>query len=181
MAVTMMRTLVLVAGVALCASQSDAQTKPESSTQVERGRSLFEKSSKGLPCGTCHSLEGIGKAVAPDLRRLGAIATPRDLARAIDMQRTVFVQEVQTSAGKTFPGLQKQIKGDTLYVWDLSVIPPLLRELKTADIVSMRENVKWGHPPASVDYTPQELADIIGFIKAAATGERGEIIPADLK
>jgi hypothetical protein len=166
----MLRTLVLVTGLTLCAWQSDAQTRPESSAQVERGRKLFEKSSKGLPCGTCHSLDGIGKDVAPDLRRLAAIATPADLRRSIEMQRTVFVQEVQTSSGKAFIGLQRDIKGGTMEIWDLDMTPPALLQIKTADIVSMRENVKWGHPPASADYTRQELADVFGFIKSVATG-----------
>jgi hypothetical protein len=177
----MKRTLILAGGLALCAWLSDGQNRPESSTQVERGRALFEKSSKGLPCGTCHTLDGVGREVAPDLRRLGATASPRDLARSIDMQRTVFVQEVRTAQGRTFPGLQQQIEGDTIYIQDLGVVPPLLRPIKTADIVSMRENVKWGHPPASADYTPQELADVIGFIKWAASGSHHEITPADLK
>jgi len=177
----MLRTLVLVFGMVLCAGLSGAQNKPESSTQVDRGRKLFEKSMKGQACSACHSLDGIGTEVGPDLRRLGAYVTPRDLMRTIDMQRTVFVQEVQTSKGSAFPGIQRQIKGDTLDVWDLGVTPPMLRRLKTADIVSMKENVKWGHPAALADYTPQELADIIGFVKWAATGAVSEITPADLR
>ncbi len=161
--------------------QSAGQNKPETSSQVDRGRKLFEKSHKSLPCATCHSLDGIGREVAPDLRRLGAIVTPSDLMRTINMQRTVFVQEVRTSKGMVFPGIQRSIKGDMMSIWDLGLTPPMLRELKSAEVVSMRENVKWGHPPAEADYSAQELADIIGFIKFAASGQHREVTPADLK
>ena len=58
--------------------------------------------------------------------------------------------------------------------------PPALLNLKLGDIVSMKENKTWRHPPAAADYTMQELADIIGFLKYAATGDQREIMPEDL-
>jgi len=176
-----MRTPILISGLVLCAAFIAGQNKPEASSQVDRGRKLFEKSAKSLPCATCHALDGVGHEIAPDLRRLGAYVTPRDLMRTIDMQRTVFVQEVQTSRGAAFPGIQRQIRNDNIEIWDLSMTPPMLRQFKLSEIVSMRENVKWGHPPANADYAPQELADIIGFIKWAATGAVREITPTDLR
>jgi len=177
----MTRAIVLGTVVVLGALISIGQNKPETSSQADRGRLLFEKSPKGLPCATCHSLEGLGTEVGPDLRRLAAIVSPRDLLRTIDMQRTVFVQEVRTTDGRAFPGIQEQIRGDTMDIWDLSLTPPLLRSIKTSAIASMKENVTWGHPPASADYKPQELADIIGFVKYAATGTHREVATSDLK
>jgi hypothetical protein len=65
-------------------------------------------------------------------------------------------------------------------MWDLSVTPPVLLDLRLGDVVSMKENKAWRHPPASAGYTLQELADIIGFLKYAATGDQREIMPDDL-
>jgi hypothetical protein len=157
-----------------------AQNKPETSIQVDRGHGFFLKSPKGLPCATCHSLDGEGRAVGPNLTRLASVVSPRGLMKTIEMTRTVYVQQVETSDGRTFPGIQTQIAGNMVLIWDLSATPPVLLHLRLGDIVSMKENKTWRHPPATADYTPQELADIIGFLKYVATGDQREIMPDDL-
>jgi len=105
---------------------------------------------------------------------------PRGLMKTIEMTRTVYVQEIETTDGRTFPGIQTQIAGNMVLVWDLSHAPPVQLDLKLGDIVSIKENKAWRHPPALAGYTPQELADIIGFLKFKATGEEHEVTPADL-
>jgi mono/diheme cytochrome c family protein len=148
--------------------------------QVQRGRELFTKSPKGIPCGTCHSLAGVGTAVGPDLKTLASVVGSHGLVMSIRMTMTAYVQEVKTSAG-TFPGLQKQKQGDEVEIWDLSQTPPALRKFASKDILSMKGNQTWKHPPASVDYTSQELADIVGFLKWAATGSTKEIKIEDVE
>ena len=157
-----------------------SQNKPETSVQVDRGHRFFLESPKGLPCATCHSINGEGRATGPDLTRLASVISPRGLMKTIEMTRTVYVQEVQTADGRNFPGIQQGIAGSMVRMWDLSRTPPVLLELKLGDIVSMKENKMWRHPPASAGYTLQELADIIGFLKNAATGDQREIMPGDL-
>jgi hypothetical protein len=164
----------------LCTFLLWAQNKPETSVQFDRGHQFFLKSPKGLPCATCHSIDGEGKAVGPNLTRLASVVSPRGLMKTIEMTRTVYVQQVETTDGRIFPGIQTQIAGNMVLIWDLSVTPPALLHLKLGDIVSMKENKTWRHPPATADYTPQELADIIGFLKYAATGDQREIMPGDL-
>jgi len=157
-----------------------SQNKPETSVQVDRGHRFFLESPKGLPCATCHSINGEGRATGPDLTRLASVISPRGLMKTIEMTRTVYVQEVQTADGRNFPGIQQGIAGNMVRMWDLSRTPPVLLELKLGDIVSMKENKMWRHPPASAGYTLQELADIIGFLKNAATGDQRDVMPDDL-
>jgi hypothetical protein len=168
----------LVAGVFAMALWS--QNKPETSVQVDRGHHFFLESPKGLPCATCHSINGEGRPAGPNLTRLASVISPRGLMRTIEMTRTVYVQEVETADGRSFPGIQQGIAGNMVQMWDLSVTPPVLLDLRLGDIVSMKENKTWRHPPASAGYTQQELADIIGFLKYAATGDQREIMPDDL-
>lgn len=97
----------------------------------------------------------------------------------IRMTLTAYVQEVKSSQG-TFAGILKQKEGDDIEIWDLSKMPPLLRKLKSNQVESMKQNEKWKHPPATAGYTPQELADIIGFLKWASTGSQKEVAIADL-
>jgi putative heme-binding domain-containing protein len=152
-----------------------------SNGQIDRGRLSFLNSTKSQACATCHSLEGKGASVGPDLTRLAAAVGPRGLAMTILMTMTAYVQEVSLKDGRRFPGIQKAKEGDTVLVFDLSKKPPELLTLQAADISSMKENTKWTHPPTTAGYTPDELADIIAYLKFAATGTTKEVSVTELK
>jgi hypothetical protein len=111
---------------------------------------------------------------------MASLVAPRGLVMAIQMTVTAYVQEVRGPGG-VFPGIQKQKRGDEVEIWDLSKSPPELRTLASKQVVSMSANRTWKHPPASAGYTPQELADLIGFLKWAATGQRTEVKVADVE
>ena len=157
-----------------------AQEKQPPTPQTQRGRDLFLKSPSGIACGTCHTMAGVGTAVGPDLSTMSKMATPHGLVAVIQMAMTNNVQEVKTAAG-TFPGIQKQKQGDDFQIWDLSQTPPVLRTLTSKDILSMSRDSHWKHPPSSVEYTSQQLADIVGFLKWAATGSQKEIKVSDIE
>ncbi len=148
--------------------------------QIERGRQLFLNSPKGLPCATCHSLEGKGTAIGPDLTRLAGVVGPRGLVMTIQMTMTAYVQQISLKNGRVFPGIQKQKEGDTLDIYDLSKTPAVLLHVKSGEVSSMKENTKWSHPPTSAGYTQEELADIISYLKFAATGVSAEVAVKDL-
>jgi len=170
--------LALVPALHLATAQE--KKKPPITAQAQRGRELFQKSPKGTACGTCHTMDDVGTAVGPDLRTMASLATPRALVSIIRMTITQNVQDVKTSAGN-FPGIQKQKEGEEIEIWDLSQTPPVLRKLASKDVLSMTRDDKWKHPPTSAGYTSQELADIIGFLKWAATGSRSEVKAADIE
>ena len=157
-----------------------AQVKEPTTAQTKRGRALFQQSPKGTPCATCHSMAGIGTAVGPDLTTLAKLATPRGLVAAMQMTMTVNVQQVKTASG-TFPGIQQEKQGDEIAVWDLSATPPVLRKLTSKAILSMTRDQQWKHPPAATEYTSQEFADIVGFLRWAATGSQREITVAEIE
>jgi len=182
-----MRHLLWFALVAVAVSPLvPAQNKTESASsksaaaQIDRGRELFEKSPKGTPCATCHRIGGLGTAVGPDLKDFAGAIGPRAIAQSIQMSMTAYVQEVKTASG-TFPGFVQQKQGDETDVWDLSQMPPVLKKLPSKDILSMANNQTWKHPPATADYTSQELADIIAFLKNAATGSRKVVNTSDVE
>lgn len=165
--------------VALAVTFATAQDKRPAPAQAQRGRELFLKSPKGTACATCHQMGGVGTAVGPDLSRMASIATPHSMVATIKMSMTNEVQLVKTAEGK-FPGILKQKQGDDFEIWDLGKMPPVLRKLTSKQITSMERDTTWGHPPALADYTSQELADIIGFLRWASTGSQKEIKPADV-
>ena len=160
----MKRIVYLVAGVLLGSLIGIAQDSGAIPAQAARGKELFLKSEKGIPCGTCHTLGGVGTAVGPDLKKLASLAMPRGLVMAMQMTVTEYVQEVKVKDG-AFSGIQKQKTGDDVEIFDLSNMPPVLRKFSSKEITSMARNDKWKHPPASAGYTSKELADLIGWLK----------------
>ena len=166
---------VLAAMLVPVAAQNKTITK-----QAERGKELFLKSPKGIACGNCHTMAGVGTEVGPDLKVLASVVPPRGLVAAIQMTMTERVQEVKTST-ETFPGLLKEKKGEEIEIWQLDKTPPELRKFASKDVVSMNRTEKWKHPPATTEYTSQELADIIGFLKWAAIGQTKEVKVADVE
>jgi putative heme-binding domain-containing protein len=157
-----------------------AQDKQPPTAQIQRGHDLFVKSSKGTPCVTCHRLAGEGTAVGPDLTTMASMGTVHSIVMTMHMTMTNYVQAFKTANG-VFPGMLKEKQGDESQIWDLSATPPVLRTLASKQILSAERDDKWKHPPASVDYTSQELADLVGFLRWAATGSVKEIKASEVE
>jgi Cytochrome c len=175
-----MKTTLCIASVLTLAVSLLAADKPPEPAQSQRGRQLFVKSSKGVACGTCHSMAGSGTAIAPDLTTMATYAPPRGLVATMHMTMTEHVLFVKTSAGN-FPGLLKGKDGDETEYWDLSQTPPAIRKFASKAIVSAERDQKWQHPPATTEYTHQELADLVAFLRYAATGSIKEIKASDIE
>jgi hypothetical protein len=156
-----------------------AQDKAAPTPQIERGRELFTNAKKGVACKTCHSLGGVGTAIGPNLTNMASNGSVHSIVMTMHMTMTEHVVRVKTNVS-SFPAILKQKYGDRVEYYDLSQIPPVMRMLYNNQIVSTERDEKWRHPPAMANYTPQELADVISFLKFAATGSQHEIAAADV-
>lgn len=156
-----------------------AADKPPATAQVQRGREVFMRSSKGTACATCHQMDNAGTAVGPDLTMMAEMATVHSMVATIRMTMTNTVQLVKTAAG-SFPAVLKQQQSGESEYWDLSQTPPVLRKLTAKEVVSVERDTKWPHPPALINYTPQEYADLIGFLRWAATGSTKEVKASEI-
>lgn len=177
----MNRSLLLVLTAAICSAPVLAADGSAPAGQVDRGRQLFQKSGKAQVCSSCHSLEGVGNAVGPDLKVLGSVVGPRGLATTILMSNTCYVQEYTLVNGTVFVGMEKKKDAGVLEVWDVSQFPAVLRTLKAGDVKSMRPNTTWKHPPSTSAYNAEELADIIAYVKFVATGTPKEVSADELQ
>ena len=146
--------------------------------QIDRGQTLFF-SDKG--CGTCHALKGRGTAVGPDLRVLGRVGV-RALVMAIRATRTQYVETIKLKSGEEFPGMKVSADATTLTYYDLSKTPPELKKLAPADVQSKTDNATWKHPPSVAGYlTNEQMADVVGFIRWAAAGDKKPVDPSDVE
>jgi hypothetical protein len=168
---------MVVSALSLPTVQAQEKTAP--TAQIERGRELFTNAKKGVACKTCHSLGGVGTAIGPNLTNMASNGSVHSIVMTMHMTMTEHVYRVKT-ASNSFPGILKQKYGDKSEYYDLSEIPPVLRTLSANQIVSLVRDQEWRHPPSMANYTAQELADVISFLKFAATGAQQEIAVTDV-
>lgn len=146
--------------------------------QVQRGEALFLQASQG--CATCHSLKGHGTAVGPDLSVIGRLA-PRAIVTGIRSSVTQYVQRVQLTSGESFPGMPVACEENCLKFYDLSKTPPELRRIERSDLKSAVSQDAWKHPPSIGNYSDQQIADIVAYIRYAVTGDTRPIAPSDVE
>jgi mono/diheme cytochrome c family protein len=164
---------VLAAGVA-------AQETFDGPPQAARGFELFTKTAKPAPCITCHGIGGKGGPVAPDLK-MWARLSPRAAAMAITSSVTEKVVVVVPKSGSEFPAIKVSEDEKGYKFYDLSAMPPALKELAKADVDSVKPNATWKHPPAVEKYSHEELADLVAYIRWAGAKDKTKISPDDMQ
>ena len=132
-----------------------------------RGQVVFN--SAKAACIACHKIGYVGGNVGPDLRRIGAVRTERDLMEAIVFPSASFVRSyepfrVVTTTGKVYNGILRKDAPEEVILAvaaDQEVrIPRADVEETTPSTVSVM--------PAGLDQqlSPQDLADLVAFLKA---------------
>jgi putative membrane-bound dehydrogenase-like protein len=133
-----------------------------------RGHAVFL--SNKAACTTCHALGYAGGRIGPELSKIGAIRTPRDLLEAIVLPSAAFVRSyepvvVVTAEGRAFSGVIRE-ENDAEVVLQTSAtaterIPRDAIESLQAGTVSLM--------PKGYDtlLSPQELADLVAFLARA--------------
>ena len=135
---------------------------------IRRGQAVFH--STKAACSSCHAMGYLGGRVGPDLTRIGGIRAERDLVEAIVYPSASFVRSyepvvVVTAAGKTHNGL---IKKDTLEEIVLAINATEEVRMPRDEIEEIRPSLVSVMPSGlEKQLTPQELADLIAFLRAA--------------
>ncbi len=134
---------------------------------VRRGQAVFH--SAKAACASCHAIGYVGGRIGPDLSRIGQVRSERDLLESIAFPSATFVRSyepfsVSTKDGKVYNGVLRQDAPDEV-VLALSADQEV--RLARGDIESI-EPSRVSIMPAGLDQqlTPQELADLVAFLKA---------------
>src|SRR5262249_30416876 len=101
----MQQSFVIACGLLLGLQLTAADQAPIT-PQAERGREIFLKSAKGTPCGRCHLMAGVGKAVGPNLATLASTVGPKGLVTTFKMTVYAYVKDYHLSS-ETFPGIER--------------------------------------------------------------------------
>ncbi len=138
-----------------------------SAGDIRRGQLVFH--SDKAACYSCHAIGYRGGSVGPDLTRIGSIRAERDLLEAIVFPSASFVRSfepiaVATSDGKIYNGL---IRGETADELIMATGVNQEARISRRDVDEMRPSTV-SLMPAGLDQqlTPQELADLVAFLKA---------------
>jgi putative membrane-bound dehydrogenase-like protein len=135
---------------------------------VRRGQLVFH--SQKAACNTCHAMGYLGGKIGPDLTRIGSVRTEKDLLESIVFPSATFVRSyepltVLTKSGKAYSGVLKSDGAQeivlTINAKDEARIPrDEIEEMQPAAVSIM---------PAGLDQqlTPQELADLVAFLRAS--------------
>ena len=137
--------------------------------QAERGYAAFFDPVRDN-CGVCHAMGGRGNAVGPDLAKI-AEKNPRDVTAVIGSGKAQHVLTATLADGETFPALLFAQNGSQIQLFDLTVIPPVLRTFNRAQVTSLRENPAWAHREVAKGYSTAEVGDIAVYLRWAATGK----------
>jgi mono/diheme cytochrome c family protein len=146
--------------------------------QIERGEALFFQAAKG--CGTCHLLKGKGTAVGPDLKVMGRLS-PQVIATAIHSTVTAYVQTAKLKNKESFSAMPVSQDDTAVQVYDLSKTPPELRKIARGEVTMGNHDGAWKHPQAAGEYTAEQLADIVAYVRYAASGSRKPVAPSEVQ
>jgi putative membrane-bound dehydrogenase-like protein len=134
---------------------------------IRRGQLVFH--SEKAACYSCHAIGYRGGNVGPDLTRIGTVRADRDLLEAILFPSASLVRSfepiaVATRDGKVYNGLIRGENADELL---LATGANQEARIPRGEIEEMRPSTV-SVMPAGLDQqlTPQELADLVAFLKA---------------
>ncbi|HKS36833.1 MAG TPA: PVC-type heme-binding CxxCH protein [Verrucomicrobiae bacterium] len=133
---------------------------------AERGREVFFGNK--VACSTCHSIGDTGGNVGPDLTKIGAIRSGRDILESIVLPNATFAQEydnylVTTKDGDEITGMIAQQSTDTVELRGASgaaiqVPRGRIQEMTRSTISAMPEGLELG-------MTGREFRDLLAFLQ----------------
>jgi putative membrane-bound dehydrogenase-like protein len=132
----------------------------------QRGRQVFV--GPKATCLACHSVAGQGAQLGPDLTRIAAARSERDLLEAIVFPSATFVRgyepyQVSTKDGRSFSGIIRRETAEAIVLATSATTEERIRR----DAIDTMEPGKVSIMPEGLDrqLTPQEMADLISYLR----------------
>ncbi|MDP3069054.1 MAG: hypothetical protein Q8N18_02145 [Opitutaceae bacterium] len=145
----------------------DALLPTLTSGDINRGHLVFN--SEKTACTLCHKIGYRGGLIGPDLTAIGKIRSERDLLEAIVFPSATLVRgyepvTVVTRGGESHTGI---VRTDDSEAVILVTGPESTQHIARADIADMQPSGISSMPPGmDAVLTPQELADLVAFLKS---------------
>jgi putative membrane-bound dehydrogenase-like protein len=144
----------------------DELTKKLASGDAQRGRQVFV--GPRATCLACHAVAGQGAQLGPDLTRIAAARSERDLLEAIVFPSATFVRgyepyQVTTKDGRSFSGIIRRETAEAIVLATGATTEERIRR----DAIDEMEPAKVSIMPEGLDrqLSPRELADLIAYLR----------------
>lgn len=146
------------------------------------GERVFFDATQTHSCGVCHSIQGRGARIGPDLGVALKGKTPREI-----FEKIVIVPHrsadpayanvaIVTRGGERLIGVKGEDTAAGLRFYETSVLPPKVLTLAKADIVSSKPLTGSAMPSDYASRLPlQQLLDLVAFLKSRADGKPASV------
>jgi putative heme-binding domain-containing protein len=146
------------------------------------GERVFFDSTEARSCQVCHSIQGRGARVGPDLGVALKGKTPREI-----FEKIVIVPHrsadpayanvaIVTRSGERLIGVRGEDTAGGLRFYETSVLPPKVLTLAKEDIVSSKPLTGSAMPSDYASRLPlQQLLDLVAFLKSRADGKPASV------
>ncbi len=157
----------LNAGVAQQNARIDALLPTLAGGDINRGHLVFNN--EKTACTLCHKIGYRGGLLGPDLTTIGKIRSERDLLEAIVFPSATMVRgyepfTVTTKGGEAHTGIVRKDDAEEVV---LATGPESTQRVSRADITDLQPSHVSPMPPGmDAVLTPQELADLLAFLKS---------------
>ena len=139
----------------------------------EYGKSMFAATT----CITCHSMQGEGENIGPDLTQLGTRFSPQDILKAIIDPSDVISDQYNTTVYTLKDG--KSIVGRLMNETELNYVvsqnpyaPDQTREIPKDQVVSTRLSTVSLMPPGTINrLNEDEVKDLLAYLVAGGNPE----------
>jgi putative heme-binding domain-containing protein len=148
-----------------------------------RGEEIFfQQGERG--CAACHTIDGKGNAVGPDLSG-SSRREARDLLRAIVLPRPDPARPllaITMNDGEKILGIKQEETAAALRVFDLGGLPPALRRLPKDRIQSAQPERRPAMPSRYGEmYTLRQLLDIVSYLKSSGAAAPARVTFLDIQ
>lgn len=139
---------------------------------AQAGKALFFDSSQPKSCHACHSFNGEGTPIGPDLSA-AASRSPRDLFLSIILAREPKDSQyaaitVALRNGEKIVGVKKEEDAESLRVYDTTELPAVLRTVQKTDVAKVEYANESVMPKDYASaYTMKQLLDLVAFLRSS--------------
>lgn len=143
------------------------------SAKPQAGQAIFFNLSRPGACAACHSYNGHGGPIGPDLSTI-AKRTPREIYQSMVKPTAPNpdypVVSITTDEDKSVTGILKQKTDAVVQLYDVSSVPPVLRSFYGAKIGTTPATAPYDHDLSAL--SREDLAALVTFLKSAAPASK---------
>lgn len=142
---------------------------------VQAGKALFFDAVQSRSCGACHTFDGEGTPIGPDLSKAGS-RSPRELFLNIVLPHETKDPKYATVTltlrnGDTIRGVKKEEDGESIRVYDTTELPAVLRTVQKTDVAKVETAMESTMPKDYAStYTLKQLLDLVTFLRSSQSG-----------